>query len=164
MFVVQIETAGMGSTTYQQPRGALDDYVGAVANALDLVVGTRLAVALGRNTNGMPDPASDPTSASDSAVADMTGTLAGVSALYQGMGFSSMVHAMNATFDMEAMSESATCAKSVTAIPPPFMTSVVSDTAVVQNAWTTCKTWKDDWSTDISSALGATVVPDNDGD
>jgi predicted lipoprotein len=163
-YVAQVETAGMGSTTYSQQRGALDDYVGGAAYALELVVGVRLAGPLGRKTTGMPDPASDPTSASDSAVADMTGSLAGVSALYQGMGYSSMVQTMNSNFNMEAQTDSSACAKSITAIPPPFVTSVVSDNAVVQNAYTTCKTWKDNWNIDISSALGATVVPDNDGD
>ncbi len=61
-YVAQVETAGTGSTVYSQQRGALDDYVGGAAYALELVVGVRLAGPLGRKTTGMPDPASDPTS------------------------------------------------------------------------------------------------------
>jgi predicted lipoprotein len=160
----QVETAGNGSTVYPIERGALDDYVGGVAYALELVVGIRLAGPLGTKTNNMPDPSVDPTSASDSAVADMTGSLTGVSSLYQGAGFASMVQTVNPTLNMQAMSDIASCQKSVTAIPAPFVTSVVNDNAVVQSAYTACKTWKDSWSSDLTSALGATLVPDNDGD
>jgi predicted lipoprotein len=161
-YVGQIETAGAtGNTTYAQQSAAVDDYVGGTAYALELVVGIRLASPLGLKTTGAPMPAADPTAASDSACADMTGSLAGVTALYQGMGYASMVSAsINAT----ANGDDSACTKSIAAIPPPFVTSVVSDNTVVQNAYNACKTWKDEWNTDITSALGATMVPDNDGD
>jgi predicted lipoprotein len=160
----QVETAGMGSTAYSQQRGAVDDYVGGIAYALELVVGVRLAMPLGLKTTGTPDPSLDPTSASDSAVADITASLGGVTAMFDGAGFASALQSMNAALDTQAMSEMSACTKAVAAIPPPFVTAVVSSTATVQAAYDACKTWKNEWDADITSAIGATLHPDNDGD
>ena len=165
-YATQITTAGKGSTAFLRQRGALDDMVGGVAYALEIVVGIRLAEPLGkRSTSGTPDPSQDPTLASDSAVADMTATLAGTQALWAGSGFNAQVMSKNTMLDGQATTEQATCATAVTAIPSPFATAVVNQTATVTAAYSACKTWKDDWNTELTSALGASLqVSDNDGD
>lgn len=165
-YATQITTAGKGSTAYPRQRGALDDFVGGVAYALEIVVGVRLAEPLGKkSTAGVPDPALDPTIASDSAVADMTATLAGAQALWNGPGFDAQAQAANATLDSEANAQQSACTGAVAAIPSPFATTLVNQTATVQAAYDSCRTWKLTWNTDLTSALGATVqVSDNDGD
>jgi predicted lipoprotein len=165
-YATQITTAGKGSMAYPRQRGALDDFVGGVAYALEIVVGVRLADPLGKkSTAGVPNPSLDPTLASDSAVADMTASLAGAQALWNGPGFNAQAQAANATLDNEANAQQSACTGAVTAIPAPFASAVVNQTATVEAAYDACKTWKLTWNTDLTSALGATVqILDNDGD
>lgn len=162
----QITTAGAGSTVYLRQRGALDDLVGGSAYALELVVGIRLAMPLGlKSANGMPDASLDPTTASDSAVNDMNATLAGTLAMWSGQGFNAQVLSSSPSLDSQAVTEQTACDTSVAAIPSPFASAVVNQTATVMAAYTACKTWKDDWNMELTSALGASLqVLDNDGD
>jgi predicted lipoprotein len=164
-YATQITSAGAGSTAYPRQRGALDDFVGGVGYALEVVVGTRLAEPLGKkSTTGTPDPALDPTLASDSAVADMTASLAGAQALW-GHGFNAQVQAANATLDSEATTQQSACTGGVAAIPAPFASALVNQTATVEAAYDSCRTWKLTWNSELTSALGATLRPtDNDGD
>ncbi len=166
-FATQVKTAGAGSTRYPRQRGALDDFVGGVGYALERVVGVDLAQPLGRKGNGTPDVTQVATRASDSAVADMTATLAGVQSLYtdEGNGFTARVKMVSARLDSEAATEAGNCASKAAAIPAPFATTLVSQTSLVQGAYDACKLWKTTWNTDLTSALGATLDPtDNDGD
>jgi predicted lipoprotein len=162
----EVKLAGESSQTYGTQRAALDDLVGGGGYALELVVGIRLANPLGRkNKSGAPSPDEDPTLASDSAVADMVASLEGVSALYKGSGFSSLVRSANAALDDSATAELDACLAAVRAIPAPFGTSVTSQTQTVQAAFEACKAYKLTWNTDLTQTLGATLKPlDTDGD
>ena len=162
----QITTAGAGSTVYLRQRGALDDFVGGSAYALEVVVGIRLAMPLGKkSTSGTPDPSLDPTTASDSAVADMNASLAGTLAMWMGQGFNAQVLSSSPSLDSQAVTEQTACDTSVAAIPSPFASAVVNQTATVTAAYNACKTWKDSWNMELTSALGASLqVSDNDGD
>jgi len=164
-YIAQLELAGAGSTQYASQRAAVDDMVGGVAYALETIVGVRLAGPLGRKSNGMPDPAQDPTPRSDNAVADMEATLSGVTAVYEGDGFSAVVRGKSAKLDQNVMAALDDTETNLAAIPAPFSDAVVNHTAVVQAAFEACSGLKKTWNTDVSSALGATLKPsDNDGD
>ncbi|HEX4462646.1 MAG TPA: imelysin family protein, partial [Polyangia bacterium] len=165
-YALAITTAGAGSKVYPRQRGALDDLVGGSAYALEVVVGIRLAIPLGKkSTTGMPDPSADPTLASDSAVNDMNATLAGTLAMWSGQGFNAQVLSSSAQMDSQAVTEQTACDTSVAAIPSPFAAAVVNQTATVTAAYDACKTWKDSWNMELTSALGASLqVSDNDGD
>jgi predicted lipoprotein len=146
-------------------RAAVDNLVGGVSYALELVAGIRLAIPLGRKDAGTPMPSADPTSLSDSAVADMSATLATVAAFYRGNGFSSRIATKSAVLDTRCQSQLDDCIAQVSAIPMPFVQSVSTQTAKVQSAYDACKVLKATWNTDATSALGATLKPtDNDGD
>lgn len=164
-YASQVTNAGKGSTRYLSQRAAIDDLVGGVAYALELVVGVRLAYPLGRKNDGTPKPDLDPTGASDNLVADVKASLDGVSAVYTGQGLQSRAAATSAALDQKFTTDLAACAAKVAAIPAPFATAVTTQTAVVQAAYDACKTAKATWNTDVTSALGATLRPtDNDGD
>jgi predicted lipoprotein len=164
-YAEQLELAGAGGTQYATQRAAVDDLVaGGVANALEYIVGVRLALPLGRKT-GTPDPTQDPTLRSDSAVADIQASLSGVAALYQGDGFSSVVKVQNNKLDSAVTADLEASKEKLAAIPSPFGDAVVNDTKAVQEAYDATKTLKDTWNTDLSSALGAIPQPsDIDGD
>ncbi|HEY3664916.1 MAG TPA: imelysin family protein, partial [Polyangiaceae bacterium] len=165
-YAQQIELAGAGGTVYATQRAAVDDLVGGgVAGALEVIVGVRLALPLGLKVGGTPDPTADPTSRSDSAVADMQATLAGVAALYQGDGFSAVVKGKNAKLDAGVLKEISDFQAALSAIPAPFADALVNDTQKVEDAYEAGKALKATWNTDVSSALGATLKPaDIDGD
>jgi len=164
-YAKDVEGAGATSQRYASQRAAVDDIVGGVGFALELVVGVRLATPLGRKSGGTPEPNLDPTPASDSAVGDMTSSLDGVRVLYQGNGFSSMVRTKSSALDDRATGELGDCGAKLSAIPAPFTSAVSGSTAVVQAAYDACKALKLTWNTDVTSALGATLKPsDNDGD
>lgn len=160
----EISNAGNGGV-YSTQRAALDDLVGGGAFALELVVGVRLAMPLGRKTSGNPEPEQDPTLASDSAVADMLASMQGISALYKEAGFSSLIRAQEPNLDDKALAELGDCQSKLGAIPAPFGASVTGQNATVQAAFEACKALKLTWNTDITSTLGATLRPlDTDGD
>ncbi|MEO7035179.1 MAG: imelysin family protein [Polyangiaceae bacterium] len=165
-YAQQLELAGAGSTKYATQRAAVDALVaGGVANALEYIVGVRLAPPLGRTSGGTPDPTLDPTRRSDSAVADMQASLSGVVALYQGDGFSALVKAQNSNLDKAVTQELTDANSALAAIPAPFSDAVVNDTQAVQAAYDGAKSLKTTWNTDVSSALGAIPKPsDPDGD
>lgn len=162
------ELSNAGSSTskrYPTQRAALNNLVGGVAYGLEVVVGIRLAMPLGRKTNGQPTPSLDPTLASDSAVPDMQASLAGVRALYDAEhGFSEAIKEKSAPLEAQTAQELADCEAKVAAIPRPFGTAVTESTAVVQAAYDACDALKNTWGTDVASALGATFVIDTDGD
>jgi predicted lipoprotein len=165
-YAQQIELAGAGGTIYATQRAAVDDLVsGGVAGALELIVGVRLALPLGLKNGGTPDPTADPTSRSDSAVADMEATLAGVAAVYDGNGFSSVILARSAALDQTVLGEISASKDALDNISAPFADAVVdASSGTVQNAYNATRALKQTWTADVSSALGATVRPDNDGD
>jgi len=143
----------------------VDDMVGGVAYALEVIVGVRLAPPLGRKSGGTPDPSLDPTPRSDNAVADMQATLAGVAALYEGDGFSAVVRGRSAKLDQAVLSDLSDVQAALAGIPTPFTAAVVNETSLVKAAFDTASGFKATWNTDVSSALGATLKPsDNDGD
>lgn len=156
--------AGRGGK-YASQLEALDNLVGGGAYTLELIVGQRLALPLGRKTDGKPSAAQDPTLASDSAVADMAASMAGVLALYQNPGFTTFVRPKLQELDEKAIGEMNACMTKISAIPRPFGTSVTQNTAMVQEAYDACKAFKLTWNTDVTSTLGANVKPlDTDGD
>ncbi len=161
-----LKTAGSGSTRYTTQRAAVDDLVNGVSYALELVVGIRLAVPLGRKSGGAPDPTLDPTTRSDSAVADMTASLDGVGAVYAAPGLSANVRSASASLDQEMTSDLSAAEAAISGIPAPFASAVANDSTsgLVTGAYGVAKTLKDFWNTDITSALGATLKPENDGD
>ncbi|HEY0469339.1 MAG TPA: imelysin family protein [Polyangiaceae bacterium] len=164
-YVQQLETAGSGSSQYSSQRAAVDDMVGGVAYALELLVGVRLAMPLGRKSGGTPDPSLDPTLRSDSAVADMQATLAGIEALYDGEGFSAVIRGKSVKLDQTVLGNLNDIEAALAAIPAPFGDAVVSETPLVRAAFDISSGFKKTWNTDVSSALGATLKPsDNDGD
>jgi len=164
-YVTQLETAGKGSTEYNNQRAAVDDMVGGVAYALEVIVGVRLATPLGRKSGGTPNPSLDPTLRSDSAVADMQATLAGITAMYAGEGFSAVVRAKSATLDAAVLESMSRVEAAIRTIPTPFGDAVVNDTQSVKNAFSSGADLKTTWNTEVSSALGATLKPsDTDGD
>jgi len=164
-YVLKIESAGSGSTQYASQRAAVDDMVGGVAYALEMIVGVRLAAPLGRKSDGKPDPTLDPTPRSDNAVADMQATLSGIVAMYDGDGFSSVIRGKSAKLDQTVLGNLSDVEAALAAIPTPFSAAVVSDTSVVKAAFDISSGLKRTWNTDVSSALGATLKPsDNDGD
>jgi len=165
-YIEQIKTAGAGSTQYANQRAAVDDMVGGVAYALEVIVGVRLAEPLGRKSSaGTPDPLLDPTLRSDSAVADMQATLAGIQAMYDGDGFSAVIRGKSSKLDDAVLSQLSDVESALAAIPTPFGTAVRDDTALVKAAFDASSDLKKTWNTDVSSALGATLKPsDNDGD
>lgn len=157
--------AGKGGK-YASQLAAIDNLVGGGAFTLELVVGARLALPLGRKSkSGTPDAAQDPTLASDNAVADMAASMAGVQSLYQSPGFTTLIRPKLQELDDKAVAEMNTCMAKINAIPRPFGTSVTQNTAVVQEAFEACKAFKLTWNTDVTSTLGANVKPlDTDGD
>lgn len=160
-YAQQLELAGKGSTQYATQRAAVDALVaGGVANALEYIVGVRLAYPLGRKTSTATP---DPTLRSDSAVADMLASLSGVIALYQGEGFSRVVKAQSEPLDSAVTSELQDSKDALAAIPAPFGDAVVNDTPTVQHAYDVTKALKGTWNMDLSSALGAIPKP-SDGD
>jgi predicted lipoprotein len=160
----ELTDAGKGGH-YTSQLEAVNDLVGGGAFALELVVGTRLALPLGRKAKGTPDPSQDPTLASDSAMADMTASMAGVQALYQTPGFTTLIRPKIQDLDDKAVSEMSGCIGTITAIQRPFATSVTQSNQVVQAAFDACKAFKLTWNTDVTSTLGANVKPlDSDGD
>jgi len=164
-YVGQLETAGKGSTQYASQRAAVDDMVGGVAYALEMIVGVRLATPLGRKSGGGPDASLDPTLRSDSAIADMQATLTGIAGTYNGDGFSSVVRAKSAKLDETVENGFSDIAQTLAVIPAPFGDSVMNDTPIVKAAYDAGVQLKRTWNTDVSSALGATLKPsDNDGD
>jgi putative iron-regulated protein len=164
-YVEQLETAGKGSSQYTSQRAAVDDMVGGVAYALEVIVGVRLATPLGRKSGGTPDASLDPTLRSDNAIADMQATLTGIAALYDGDGFSSVVRAKSAKLDETVESGFSGIAQTLSVIPAPFGDAVMNDTPIVKAAYDAGVALKRTWNTDVSSALGATLKPsDNDGD
>jgi len=164
-YIGQIETAGKGSSQYATQRAAVDDMVGGVAYALEMIVGVRLATPLGRKSGGTPDASLDPTLRSDNAIADMQATLTGISAMYDGDGFSSVVRNKSAKLDETVESGFSSIAQTLAVIPAPFGDAVMNDTSVVKAAFDAGVALKKTWNTDVSSALGATLKPsDNDGD
>lgn len=163
-FAAEVSGAGAGSHRYATQRAAVDDVVGSVGFALELVAGVRLGQPLGKKS-GTPDPTLDPTRGSDNAAADVAATLAGVQAVYQADGFAARVKDKSAALDARVTSELADCSAKVAAIPKPFATAVTASTAAVAAAYDACKALKTTWNTDVTSALGATLKPsDNDGD
>jgi len=164
-YATEIEQAGAGSKRYPTQRAAIDDVVGGIAFALELVVGVRLAEPLGKRGDGTPEPALDPTSASDSATADMQATLDGVRALYDGDGLSLRARSKNTVLDERIRTQLDDCGARIESIPAPFSSALTDDTAKVEGAYQACKVAKGTWNTDVTSALGATLKPsDNDGD
>lgn len=160
----ELKTAGNGGV-YRSQRAALDELVAGGAYTLELVVGIRLAMPLGRKSSGNPEPERDPTLASDSGVADMLASMEGVAALYKDSGFSSLIRPAESGLDDKALAELADCQRKIAAIPAPYGASVTGQTAVVQAAFESCKALKLTWNTDITSTLGATLRPlDTDGD
>lgn len=163
-YAALITTAGKNAR-YPSQRAALDDMVGGIAYAFELVVGVRLAAPLGRKTGGTPDASQDPTLASDSAQADVKGTLEGISSLYNGQEISSRVRTKSTVLDDRIVSQIGDCGSKMASIPAPFGGSVTGATASVQAAYDACKAAKATWNADVTSALGATLKPmDNDGD
>lgn len=164
-YAKQIETAGAGSTEYNSQRAAVDDMVGGVAYALEVIVGVRLATPLGRKSGGDPDPSLDPTLRSDNAVADMLATLTGIAALYEGDGFSSAARAKSEKLDATMLDGLSHLQTAISAIPAPFGAAVVDATRTVKDAFDAGSDLKKTWNTEVSSALGATLKPsDTDGD
>jgi predicted lipoprotein len=163
-YASELTSAGAGSARYPTQRAAVDDVVGGVAYALELVVGVRLAEPLGRRTDGSPQPQLDPTRASDNANADLAATMAGVKAMYEA-GFAARLRQKNPAIDAQASAELAACIAKIDAMPRPFEKTLTTDTATVQAAYDACKAFKGTWNTDVTSGLGATLKPsDNDGD
>ena len=158
-YVEQIELAGKGGTKYATQRAAVDDIFGGASYALELIVGTRLAIPLGRK------PGIDPTQRSDNAVADMQASLNGVLSLYAGAGFSTVIAEKSPKLDELVSGEFSDAEAKLAAIPAPFATAVTSDIALVQAAYDSTRALKATWNTDVASALGASVkVGDNDAD
>jgi predicted lipoprotein len=163
----QNEVTGAGTTSkrYASQRAAVDDLVGAVGYALEVVVAVDLGAPLGRKSGGTIDPNQIATRLSMSSVADMRATLSGIRSAYEGAGFSERVKARSTALDDRARAELAECETKVTALPEPFATVLVKDTATVQGVFDTCKQLKATWNVEITSALGATLKPtDTDGD
>jgi predicted lipoprotein len=164
-YVLQLETAGAGSTQYVNQRAAVDDAAGGVAYALEQVVGVRLALPLGHKSDGTPDPLADPTSRSDSAAADMRATLAGIAAMYDGDGFSTVIRSKSVKLDQAVLDALQNVDATLAAIPAPFSDAIMNQTALVTAAFDSAAGLKKTWNNDVSSALGATVkFNDPDGD
>jgi putative iron-regulated protein len=164
-YAEQLRLAGTGSSEYTSQRAAVDDMVGGVAYALEWIVGVRLAQPLGRKSGGTPDPSLDPTQRSDSAVADMQASLAGIVSIYEGEGFSAVIRSKSPKLDQTVLSKLSEVEAAIAAIPPPFSDAVVNHTPLVKAAFDRSSDLKKTWNTDVSSALGATLKPsDNDGD
>jgi predicted lipoprotein len=163
----QNEVTGAGTTSkrYASQRAAVDDLVGAVGYALEVVVAVDLGAPLGRKSGGTIDPNQIVTRLSRSSVADMRATLSGLRSAYEGAGFSDRVKARSTALDDRARAELAECEQRVTTLPEPFETVLVNDTATVQGVFDACKQLKATWNVEITSALGATLKPtDTDGD
>lgn len=157
--------AGTSSARYPSQRAALDEVVGGVAYAFEVIVAVRLGLPLGRKSGGTPDPGQDPTGASDNAAADVNASLTGINALYTGQGLTTRVRLRSTILDTRIGSQISECAAKVSAIPVPFQSALTSSTASVQATYDACKSAKGTWNTDVTSALGATLKPsDNDGD
>lgn len=164
-FNTQLKTAGKGSTRYATQRAALDDVMAGVGYALELVVAVDLANPLGRQNNGQPDTSKVQTALSDNALADMIATLDGVSAAYEGKGFNVITRSQSAPLDDTFRSQLGACKTKLSALARPFSTTLTTQTAAVSDAYEACKTAKNTWTTEVTSALGATVKPaDTDGD
>ena len=161
-YATQVKTAGAGSTVFSHGIDAISQYAGKVAYALELVVGVRMGEPLGRKSTGVPDPSQDPTSASDSATADMTATLEGVRALWSTPGFASYVSA--SAVRNEAETQQSDCIAQVSSIPAPYATALTAAAAPVQVAYNSCKVWKKTWDMSITQALGVIASFDGDGD
>lgn len=166
-YAEQIKLAGAGGTQYATQRAAVDDLVGGCAYALESIVGIRLAQPLGRKSGGTPDPSLDFTPRSDNALADMQASLSGVFAVYSGDGLSSVIRKKSAGLDDSVSTEFASADAALAAIPSPFAGALIDPASLVlvKDAYTATQALKSSWNSDVSSALGATVlVGENDGD
>lgn len=161
----EISGAGKTSTRYPTQRAAVDDLVAGIGNGIELVAGVRLGRTLGKNAGGAPDPTAEPARASDSAVADMAATLGEVSALYANTGFATRIKDRSAALDVRVTQQIQDCSMKVGGIPAPYANSLTSKTAIVDAAYEACKTLRQTWNVDLSSAVGATLKSsDSDGD
>ncbi|MEO6954538.1 MAG: imelysin family protein [Polyangia bacterium] len=164
-YATDVKTSGHGSARYPIQKDAVTLYVGGTVSALEVVVGARLATPLGRKagSSGTPDPSLDPTSSSDSAVADMNASLASVKAMWNAPGFSAYVTSTNILADANSYQDA--CIAKVAAIPAPFATALTSAAQPVQDAYAACKTWKLLWYSDLVHAIGSNpLILDGDGD
>ena len=164
-YIEEFEHPSLNARRYQTELDAVNDLVGAGNYALEIIVGIRLALPLGRKTGGTPDPSLDPTPRSDNAVEDMQSSLAGFSAVYTTAAFTGAVQERSAALDAQVHSEISSSRLKLADIPAPFASAVVDQTPIVQAAYDATKALKHTWNADVTSALGATFrVGDNDGD
>ncbi|MEI9951286.1 MAG: imelysin family protein [Pseudomonadota bacterium] len=164
-FIAEFEHPSLSAQRYQSELDVVNDLVGAGNYALETIVGIRLALPLGRKTGGHPDALLDPTSRSDNAVEDMQSSLAGFVAVYTTAAFTGAVQERSAALDAQVHSEISSSQVTLAAIPAPFASAVMEQTAVVQAAYDATQALKHTWNADVTSALGATFrVGDNDGD
>ncbi len=159
------EVLGAGTTSqrYATQRAAVDDLVGGVGYALELLVAVDLATPLGLKSDGSPDPSRIVTLRSENGTADMRATAASVQAAYG--SFADQVKARSNALDDRTQSEIADCTNKIAAITTPFSQILVDNPTVVRDAYSACKVLKATWNVEVTSALGATLKPtDNDGD
>lgn len=163
--------AGEGSAAFGSQKAAVDELVNQMVFRADNVV-NKIGKPAGKSNGGTPVPDAEESPRSDSSLADMLASLAGIQSVYDGtyagndgMGVGDLVRARNAQVDDRVHEAFADAKAKIEAIPPPFRTAVTAHTAEVDAAWESARTLKRALATEVVSVLGSTLrFNDADGD
>lgn len=160
-----------GSGFFVSAKVATDQLVRQACFTSIAIESTRLGKPLGRQNGGTPVPAAEESPRSDGSIRDLDSALAGLSAIYRGvgekddLGLDDLVRAKNPTVDEHVVRDLDATRASIAEIPPPLRLALTRDPGKVQAAFDASKKLKNTLATELVSALGTTLTfSDSDGD
>lgn len=170
-YAAELLLAGEGSKAFSSKKAAVDELVNQLVFRADSLI-TRIGKPAGKDSGGTPVPDAEDAPRSDSSLAGMLATLAGLAAVYDGkygdqdgMGLSDLVRARNTGVDDRVHAAFADLKAKIEAIPPPFRTAVTAHPAEVDAAYESARALKRELATEVVSVLGSTLrFNDADGD
>ncbi len=171
-FARELTEAGSGAVLFPSAKSAVDQIVNSTAFALDLVTGTKLGRPYGTKSGGVAAPDQEESPLSDNSLADMLDTLDGARNVYSGTyegapgrGLAELVRAKNPALDDRMSGAFDSCKGTITAIPPPFRTAIITQRPAVETAYQASRALKSSMSAEVMPLFG--TIPqfnDNDGD
>jgi predicted lipoprotein len=160
-----------GTGMFATPKAAADRLGNQLVFASISIESVRMGKPLGKKNGGTIDPKLEETPRSDNSLRDLQASLSSIDAAYRGardkdgQGLDDLVRAKSTQLDADIVRDLAAAKASLEAVPPPLRTALVSSTPKVEEAWTKNRTLKSTLSTELISALGATLTfSDADGD
>ena len=160
-----------GTGMFATRKAAADRLGNQLVFASISIESVRIGKPLGKKNGGTVDPKLEETPRSDNSLRDLQASLSSIDAAYRGardkdgQGLDDLVRAKSTQLDADIVRDLAAAKASLEAVPPPLRTALVSATPKVEEAWTKNRTLKSTLSTELISALGATLTfSDADGD